>query len=92
MSDSVTKWHEMQEEKDKTFKKNTDNMSKMSEIDQIAQGIADITMELMYDSVEWQIADQPVEGDDYNKLHSMVMEKAIEYMWIQTKHKEQQII
>ena len=56
-------------------------MSKMSEIEQIAQGVASITMELMYDSVDWQIADQPVEGDDYNALHSMVMNKAIEYMY-----------
>ena len=53
----------------------------MKEIDEIAQGVADLTKELMYDSVDWQIADQPVEGDDYNALHSMVMNKAIEYMY-----------
>jgi hypothetical protein len=60
-------------------------MSKMSEIDLIAQGVADVTLELMKDSIDWQIADQPVNGDDYNKLHSMVMNKAIEYMYLQTK-------
>ena len=58
-------------------------MSKMSEIDLIAQGVADHCKEIMYDSVEWQIADQPVEGDDYNNLHSMVMNKAIEYLYKQ---------
>ena len=43
MSDSVTKWYEMQEEKktSKQTSKKIENMSKMSEIDQIAQGVAD---------------------------------------------------
>lgn len=58
-------------------------MSKMSEIDLIAQGVADHCKEIMYDSVGWQIADQPVEGDDYNDLHSYVMSKAIEYLYKQ---------
>ena len=58
-------------------------MSKMKEIDEVAQGIADVTKEIMYDSVDWQIADQPVEGDDYNDLHSYVMSKAIEYLYKQ---------
>jgi hypothetical protein len=55
----------------------------MKEIDEIAQGVADLTKELMYDSTDWQIADQPVEGDDYNELHSYVMSKAIEYLYKQ---------
>ena len=55
----------------------------MKEIDEIAQGVADLTKELMYDSIDWQIADQPVEGDDYNELHSYVMSKAIEYLYKQ---------
>ena len=56
-------------------------MSKMKEIDEIAQGIADVTKELMEDSIDWQIADQPVNGDEYNDLHSYVMNKAIEYLY-----------
>ena len=56
-------------------------MSKMKEIDDIAQGVADMTKEIMYDSVEWQIADQPVNGDYYNELHSYVMSKAIEILY-----------
>ncbi len=62
-------------------------MSKMKEIDLIAQGVADHCKEIMYDSIDWQIADQPVEGDEYNELHSYVMAKAIEYMYLQTKYK-----
>jgi hypothetical protein len=58
-------------------------MSKMSEIDLIAQGVADHMKELLYDTVAWQIADQPVNGDDYNELHSYVMDKAIEKMAIE---------
>jgi hypothetical protein len=58
-------------------------MSKMKEIDDIAQGVADVTLELMKDSVEWQIAEQPVNGDDYNELHSYVISKAIELLYKQ---------
>ena len=60
-------------------------MSKMKELDQIAQGVADITKEIMYESVDWQIADQPVEGDDYIDLHSYVMRRAIEKLYNDTK-------
>jgi len=58
-------------------------MSKMKELDDIAQGVADITKELMYESVEWQIADQPVNGDEYTELHSYIMSKAIELLYKQ---------
>jgi len=64
-------------------------MSRMKEIDEIAQGIADVTKELMHDSIDWQIADQPVSGDDYNDLHDYVMSKAIEYMYINENKKLQ---
>ena len=57
----------------------------MKEIDEIAQGIADVTKELMQDSIDWKIADQPVNGDDYNDLHNYVMNKAIEYLYKQNK-------
>ena len=57
-------------------------MSKTKELDEIAQGVADMTKEIMYDSVEWQIADQPVNGDDFNDLHSYVMSKAIELLYM----------
>ena len=60
-------------------------MSKMKEIDDIAQGIADVTKELMYDSIDWQLADQNVVGDDYNELHSYVMQLAIRKMYEETR-------
>ena len=56
----------------------------MKEIDDIAQGIADVTKELMYDSIDWQLADQKVTGDDYNELHSYVMQLAIRKMYEET--------
>jgi len=55
-------------------------MSKMKELDEIAQGIADVTKELMYDSIDWQLSDFDQNGNDYNELHSYVMDKAIEKM------------
>jgi hypothetical protein len=56
-------------------------MSKMKEIDDIAQGIADVTKELMRDSIDWQLADQKVSGDAYNELHAYVMQLAIKKMY-----------
>ena len=55
----------------------------MKEIDDIAQGIADVTLELMKDSVEWQIADQPVDGDAYFELKDYVTSKTIEILYKQ---------
>ena len=52
----------------------------MKELNEIAQGIADVTMELMYDSIDWQLEDFEQDGDDYNELHSYIMDKAIEKM------------
>jgi hypothetical protein len=58
-------------------------MSKMKELDEIAQGVADVTMELMYDSVDWQLGDYPADGDEYNAIHQQVMQRAIEIMYKQ---------
>ena len=55
----------------------------MKEIDEIAQSIADVTEELMHDNVDWQIGDQPLDGEDYEDLHNYVMQKAIEYLYKQ---------
>ena len=56
-------------------------MSKMKELDNIARGVADVTKELMYDSIDWQLSDYPQEGDTYNAIHSHVMMRAIEMMY-----------
>ena len=62
-------------------------MSKMKELELIAQGVADHMKELTYDSVSWQVADQKVSGDNYNALHSYVMDKAIEILYKQNTNK-----
>ena len=63
-------------------------MSKMKELDEIAEGIAEVTKELMYDSIHWQLEDYPTRtDDDYNELHSMVMILAIKKMYMSTKRK-----
>ena len=59
-------------------------MSKMKELDEIAQGIADVTKELMHDSIDWQLSDYNLDGDEYNHIHSEVMRLAIEKMYLQT--------
>ena len=56
-------------------------MSKMKELDRIARGVADVTIELMYDSVHWQLEDYPQDGDTYNAIHSHVMTRAIAMMY-----------
>ena len=58
-------------------------MSKMKELDEIAQGIADVTRELMEDSIDWQLADFPQDGDEYSAIHQQVMSKAIEIMYLE---------
>ena len=57
-----------------------------NKIEEIAQGVADVTLELMRDSVDWQIADFPQDGDEYSAIHSNVLQLAIEKMYLQTKH------
>lgn len=52
----------------------------MKELNEIAQSIADVTMELMYGSIDWQLSEYEADGDDYNAIHSYVMDKAIEKM------------
>jgi hypothetical protein len=58
-------------------------MSKTKQLDEIAQGIADVTKELMYDSIDWQLSDYNLDGDEYNHIHSQVMKLAIEKMYLQ---------
>ena len=65
-----------------------DNMEitdKTTAIYEIAMGIASVTLELMEDSVDWQLEDFPQDGENYAAIHTAVMTKAIEYMYLQTK-------
>ncbi len=57
-----------------------------NKLKEIAQGVADVTLELMEHSVDWQLEDFPQDGDDYGAIHSKVMHLAIEQMYLQTKH------
>ncbi len=57
----------------------------MKQLDEIAEGVADVTMELMSDSIDWQLADFNQDGDDYNAIHGEVMFRAIEKMWMNIK-------
>tara|TARA_R110000772_G_scaffold88667_2_gene184033 strand:- start:1092 stop:1271 length:180 start_codon:yes stop_codon:yes gene_type:complete len=58
-------------------------MNKIEELNEIAQGIADVTLELMKDSIDWQLEDFVQEGDSFYAIHAYVMNKAIEYMHAQ---------
>ena len=59
----------------------------MKELDEIAQGIADVTKELMNDSIDWQLSDFDQDGNDYNAIHADVMFRAIEKMYMSTKRR-----
>ena len=52
-------------------------MSKMAELDLIAQGVADHMKEIIEDSVDWQLADQPIEGDNYIQMREYVINIAL---------------
>ena len=59
-------------------------MSKMAELDLIAQSVADHMMEIIDDSVDWQLADQPLDGDDYQEMKEYVINLALNKL-LQTK-------
>ena len=59
-------------------------MSKMKELDLIAQGVADHIKEIIEDSVDWQLADQPLNGDDYQEMKEYVINVALNKL-LQTK-------
>jgi len=56
-------------------------MGKMKELDEIAQGIADVTKELMEDSIDWQLAVFPQDGNEYVAINRQVMAKPKEIIY-----------
>jgi len=56
-------------------------MSITKQIDEIAERIAEITLQLIEDSVDWQIADQDLDGDEYIELHDHVVSESIEKLY-----------
>ena len=55
------------------------------ELNEMAQGIADVTREILYDSVDWQLDYSEASGNNYNEIHNYVMGKAIELLYEQTE-------
>ena len=49
----------------------------MKELDLIAQGVADHMKEIIEDSVDWQLANTPLEGDDYQEMKEYVINLAL---------------
>ena len=52
-------------------------MSRMKELDLIAQGVADHMKEIIEDSVDWQLAEVPLDGDDYQRMREYVINVAL---------------
>jgi len=59
-------------------------MSKMKEIDRIAEYLHEVMLENLDDSIDWAVDGIPeienLEGDDYNEMKKMIMKRTIEYM------------
>ena len=46
---------------------------KAQTLNDIAEGVADVVLELMEDTVDWQLEDFEQDGEDYDAIHSKVM-------------------
>ncbi len=64
----------------------------MKTIDDMALEVAEVTLQLMEDTVDWVITDHPTSGDEYNAIHANVTQLAINKMYMQTKHDSKSII
>jgi len=60
-------------------------MTKEININEVAQVVADVTLDLMYDSVDWQLSEYEADGDTYNAIHAETLQRAIEIMYHQTR-------
>jgi hypothetical protein len=56
----------------------------MKTINDMALEVAEVTLQLMEDTVDWVITDHPTSGDEWNAIHSEVMFRAIEKMWFES--------
>jgi len=52
-------------------------MSKMKELDIHAEAIANHVKEIIEDSVDWQLSDVPLEGDEYQDMKEYVINLAL---------------
>ena len=56
-------------------------MSRIKELNEIAEGVAEVTLELMCDTVDWVLSEYKQEGDDYNDICKHVLDLAITKMF-----------
>ncbi len=66
-------------------------MSKMKEIDRIAEYLHEVMLENLDDSIDWAVDGtdlDKLEGNDYNQMKKAVMTRTIEYMlnWMEVNH------
>ena len=66
-------------------------MSKMKEIDRVAEYLHEVMLENLDDSIDWAVDGtdlDKLEGDDYNQMKKAVMTRTIEYMlnWMEVNH------
>jgi hypothetical protein len=61
-------------------------MTRFRKLNAIAEGIAEVTRELLDDSVDWQLGDFQQEGDDYKELHDYVVKMVIKKMYTESKN------
>ena len=57
----------------------------LEQMNEVASGVADVTLELMEDSVDWQIAEWEASGDTYDAIHREVIEIAVSKMYEELK-------
>ncbi len=54
----------------------------MKELDSIAQGLADHTMEILKESADWQLGDIPIKGEeDYRSMKFHVIQMTVSKMY-----------
>ena len=63
-------------------------MAKMKELSCIVSTIAEETKKAIYNDIDWESAEYNAEGDEYNAIHSYLMEQVITKMYkdLQTKY------
>lgn len=73
MSDSVKKWHEMKEESKNPITKDKSANKQTERLNEVAEKVADVIMEMMHKSVDWQISDFNTDGDEHCAIHDTVV-------------------
>jgi hypothetical protein len=57
----------------------------LEQMNEGASGVADVTLELMEDSVDWQLAEWEATGDTYDAIHYEVIQMAVSKMYESVK-------